>query len=359
MSLYRTYRPKNFAEIAGQEHIKTTLQNEIALGSTVHAYLFSGPRAVGKTTTARVFVRAINCLKRKEGEYEPCNACVSCKALLENRTLDMMEIDAASHTGVDNVRENIIGAARVANADLKYKAFIIDEVHMLSSGAFNALLKLMEEPPKNVVFILATTEFHKVPATIVSRCQRFDFKKISASDMENRLKKLVKLEKREVDADVIAEIVRFSEGCERDAESLLGQVLSLGEGTITMELAGIVLPRSNRALVQRLVGIVAAKKSSEGMSVVDQIIDEGVDLVTFTNDVIEYLRSVLLIQSGSGDLISVTDAERAVLDGLSKSMSQEQVLKLIDHFAAAQAQSRYFAIKQLPLEIAIVKSCMA
>ncbi|MDO8304135.1 MAG: DNA polymerase III subunit gamma/tau, partial [Sedimentisphaerales bacterium] len=167
MSLYRTYRPQTFAEVAGQEHIKQAIQNEIANDSLVHAYIFSGPRAVGKTTTARILTRAINCLNRKAGESEPCNVCVACVAIHDNKTLDVIEIDAASHTGVDNVRDNIISAARVGRAGLSWKVFIIDEVHMLSTSAFNALLKILEEPPSNVLFILATTELHKVPATVV------------------------------------------------------------------------------------------------------------------------------------------------------------------------------------------------
>ncbi|MBI4268671.1 DNA polymerase III subunit gamma/tau [Candidatus Uhrbacteria bacterium] len=357
MSLYRKYRPKIFAEIAGQEHIKTTLQNEIALNSTVHAYVFSGPRAVGKTTTARIFVRALNCEKRKPGESEPCNTCGPCSALLENRTLDMMEIDAASHTGVDNVRENIIAAARVANADLTFKAFIIDEAHMLSNAAFNALLKLMEEPPTHVVFILATTEIHKVPATVVSRCQRFDFKKIPADQMEKRLNKLVKSEMKEIDPTVIEAIIRLSEGCERDAESLLGQVLSLDERSVSAEKAAIILPRSNRALVEQLVKNLFEKKTSDGMKIVEKIIDEGVDLIAFTDDIIDYLRSVLLIQCGLEDLVSATEREKKELERRAKEFSEAALLSMIEYFATAQKDSRFFAIKQLPLEVAIVKSC--
>lgn len=358
MSLYRKYRPKIFADIAGQEHIKTTLQNEIALNTTVHAYLFSGPRAVGKTTTARIFVRAINCKKRKPGESEPCNTCASCTALLENRSLDLLEIDAASHTGVDNVRENIIAAARVANADLLVKAFIIDEAHMLTTAAFNALLKVMEEPPPNVVFILATTEQHKVPATVISRCQRFDFKKIPAHQMEKRLKKLAKAEKKEVESSVLEEIVRLSEGCERDAESLLGQVLSLDEKIVTAEKAGILLPRSNRLLVEQLVQILSEKKTADGMGIVETLINEGVDVTLFTNDVIGYLRMILLIQNGSEQLVSATEREKKELSARAKEFSEQQILSLIEHFAAAYKDSRFFVIKQLPLEVAIVKSCL-
>src|SRR3989339_1510562 len=178
VALYRKYRPKNFSDVTNQNHIKITLQHEIESNHLGHAYLFCGPRGTGKTTLARLLAKAVNCLDLKNN-YEPCNECDSCKEILEHRSLDIIEIDAASHTGVDNVRENIINNARFTPAKSKYKVFIIDEVHMLSISAFNALLKILEEPPKEVIFILCTTEVHKIPATIISRCQRFDFKRIS------------------------------------------------------------------------------------------------------------------------------------------------------------------------------------
>ncbi|MEK7618876.1 MAG: DNA polymerase III subunit gamma/tau [Patescibacteria group bacterium] len=356
MSLYRTYRPKTFAELAGQEPIKQTLKNEIALGKTVHAYLFSGPRAVGKTSTARIFVRAVNCLKRIEGESEPCNKCAACTALLEGRSLDVLEIDAASHTGVDNVRDNIIVAARVANSSLKVKAFIIDEVHMLSTAAFNALLKLLEEPPGSVVFILATTELHKVPATIISRCQRFDFKKIPAVEMKKRLKKLCKLEKREVDEEVVDEIIRLSDGCLRDAESLLGQLLTLDGERITASDAAIFLPRSNRELVKKLMATILVKDVSAGVAIVDQLIEEGVDLTAFTNDCIEYCRWMLLAQSGTQPPDSLPQADRESIKTATEKLSPAQILILIEHLVSALREARFANIKQLPLEMALVRA---
>ncbi|MFA4943060.1 MAG: DNA polymerase III subunit gamma/tau, partial [Patescibacteria group bacterium] len=182
-TLYRQYRPQNFTEILGQNYIKTILQNEILSNKIAQAYLFCGPRAVGKTTMARVLAKAVNCSNLKEGEYEPCNECPSCVNINTGRNLDIIEIDAASNTGVDNVRDNIISSSRVGSNNSHYKVFIIDEVHMLSISAFNALLKVLEEPPQHVIFILCTTEIHKVPNTIISRCQRFDFKRISVADM--------------------------------------------------------------------------------------------------------------------------------------------------------------------------------
>ncbi|PJB19346.1 DNA polymerase III, subunit gamma and tau, partial [Candidatus Falkowbacteria bacterium CG_4_9_14_3_um_filter_36_9] len=186
-TLYRKYRPQNFKEVVGQNHIKLTLEQEVESGKIAHAYIFCGPRAVGKTTLARVLAKAVNCERIKAGEHEPCNKCSSCQDITIGRNMDIMEIDAASHTGVDNVRENIIASTRIFPSRSKYKVFIIDEVHMLSLSAFNALLKIIEEPPAYVLFILCTTEIHKVPTTIISRCQRFDFKRISLSDMTGKL----------------------------------------------------------------------------------------------------------------------------------------------------------------------------
>ena len=193
-TLYRKYRPREFKEVVNQNHIKITLEHQVQADKIVHAYLFCGPRAVGKTTLARVLAKAINCTKRKPGESEPCHKCEICQNINLGRSLDIIEIDAASHTGVDHVREHIIASARVTPSVCKYKVFIIDEVHMLSISAFNALLKMLEEPPEYIVFILCTTEVHKVPTTIISRCQRFDFKRISVNDIVKKLLYIVREE---------------------------------------------------------------------------------------------------------------------------------------------------------------------
>lgn len=358
MSLYRKYRPLTFAEIAGQEHIKQTLQNEIARSELVHAYLFSGPRAVGKTTTARVFARAINCIDRSKDSTEPCNTCDVCRSILDNRTLDILEIDAASHTGVDNVRENIIAAARVANTFLARKVFIIDEVHMLSTSAFNALLKLLEEPPASVVFILATTEIHKVPATIVSRCQRFDFKRIPASEMKTRLQGIVKKEGKILDEPIYDDIIRLSEGCQRDAESLLGQLLSLHEKKIDSKLASLVLPHSNRGLMITLLTMIADADKKGALAQVDQMIEDGVDFGTALDDCIDYLRYILRIQSGAADTVSETGEILEKLTNVSTRITPAECLAFIEYFVQASSDMRIVSLAQLPFEMAVVKSCL-
>jgi DNA polymerase III subunit gamma/tau len=203
------------------------------------------PRAVGKTTFARLLAKAVNCLNRKDGEFEPCDKCDSCQDIILNRSMDIVEIDAASNTGVDNVRENVIASARISPSKSKYKIFIIDEVHMLSISAFNALLKVLEEPPARVIFILCTTETHKVPATIISRCERFDFKRIGLSDIVKKMTHIVKEEKIKVDKEILEAIARHSEGHMRDAESLLGQLVAISGNEITREQADLIIPRSD------------------------------------------------------------------------------------------------------------------
>lgn len=247
-TLYRKYRPQTFADLAGQRHIRVTLEHALANKRVAHAYLFTGPRGVGKTTVARILARAVNCLERGESS-EPCNHCANCQAIISNRALDLMEIDAASQTGVDNVRENIIQSARAMPSLLTMKVFIIDEVHMLSLAAFNALLKLLEEPPAHAMFILATTEVHRIPETIISRTQRFDFQRIAYDDIVERLNKLAKAEGRRLATGVVERIARSAAGSLRDAESLLGQVFAFNDQEVTVELLEVILPRSDRGVI--------------------------------------------------------------------------------------------------------------
>ena len=335
-ALYRIYRPTTFKEVSGQEHVVRTIQNQNAAQTLAHAYLFTGPRGVGKTTTARLLAKLVNCTQVKDNE--PCNTCDACESITAGNSLDVFEVDAASHTDVDNVRENIIKSVRFAPNQLNKKVFIIDEVHMLSTSAFNALLKTLEEPPEHALFILATTEIHKVPETIISRCQRFDFKRIGTQEMIKRLKTILKAEKVEVSDDVLEEIVRHSTGCARDAESLLSQVLALGEKKIGMEEASLVLPATNQVLIDEFVSALKEKDAAEGIRKLNSFIDQGVDLRHFVNDVIRSLRDELLETVANG---GETGNLNEMLEGLMKA-----------------AQSiRGEQIPQLPVELAIVKLC--
>jgi len=339
-AIYRTYRPSTFKEVSGQEHVVRTIQNQHASESLAHAYLFTGPRGVGKTTTARLIAKLVNC-EKPEGN-EPCNACSPCEQVNAGQALDVYEIDAASHTGVDNVRETIIDSVRFAPNQLKRKVYIIDEVHMLSTSAFNALLKTLEEPPAHALFILATTEIHKVPETIISRCQRFDFKRIPQGELIERMEKILKEEKVKVEKEVLEEIARHSGGCARDAESLLGQVLALGEKNIGMKEASLVLPATQKVLIEEFVSTLTAREAKTAIELLNTYLEQGVDLRHFVQDVIRYLRDQLLEDVSEGN-------------AQSAGVLQEIITTLLE----AQRSIRGEHIPQLPIELAIVRLCGA
>jgi DNA polymerase III subunit gamma/tau len=336
-AIYRIYRPTTFKEVSGQEHVVRTIQNQYASESLAHAYLFTGPRGVGKTTIARLMAKLVNCQSPKGSES--CNTCDACLQMATGKALDVYEIDAASHTQVEHVREGVINSVRFAPNQLNKKVYIIDEVHMLSASAFNALLKTLEEPPEYALFILATTEIHKVPDTIISRCQRFDFRRIEADELVKRLEGIVKLEGVDVEKAVLREIVRHSDGCARDAESLLGQVLALGEKKIGLKEASLVLPVSNDVQVQTLIDALMARETKKGIELLNETLDQGMDLKHFVSDVISGLRDRLMA--------SLTEAsEPSVL-----------VQYAIDEFINARNRIRLSHIPQLPVELAIVKIC--
>ncbi len=356
LSLYRKYRPIVFADIAGQEHIKQTLTNQIVSGSTVHAYLFCGPRAVGKTTTARIFARALNCLKRKAKQADPCNACDECKAILDNATLDIMEIDAASNTGVDNVRDTIIAAARVGNSFLTKKVFIIDEVHMLSLSAFNALLKLIEEPPSHVVFVLATTELHKIPATILSRCQRFDFKKISPDDSMARLQVLCAHEGRICEDELLERIIKLSDGFQRDAEVLLGQVLSVPTKTVSLADAAPLFPFSNSELVKEYCKSMIEQSAKSGLGAIRSALDQGCDAIVFLNDAIDYMRDCMLRSYGVDISDRWTKGQLQQIDSVVHNVKPAHLTALIDYLIDAHKEIRFCPRPFLPIEMALIRA---
>ncbi|MBI2411410.1 MAG: DNA polymerase III subunit gamma/tau [Candidatus Kerfeldbacteria bacterium] len=356
-SLYQKYRPQRFADMVGQEHIRTTLQNELRDQAVAHAYLFCGPRGTGKTSTARLLARAVNCQQITDGE--PCNTCEYCVSILQNRALDVVEIDAASHTGVDHVREHIIENARVAPSRLPWKVFIIDEVHMLSTSAFNALLKTLEEPPKQTIFILATTEIHKVPATIASRCERFTFHTIRPADVVARLTHIAQAEGVEVDPEVLHAITRRCEGALRDAESLLGQVLSLQSSPITLAAARQVLPYSDADELINLFQEIQKKDIAAAITRVNRLYHDGAVLTQFTKDAIEFLRALLLysVQQDTNvfDYMAVS-SEQEVLKTLVMDFGTNDLSRIIHVWMRAAEQLRSASIPQLPIELAIIDS---
>ena len=344
-----------------QNHIKITLTQEIASGKTAHAYLFSGPRGVGKTTIARVLAKSINCEKREKNKYEPCCKCERCEEILSGRSLDIIEIDAASHTGVDNVRENVIASARVAPSRAKYKVFIVDEIHMLSISAFNALLKILEEPPSKVIFILCTTEVHKIPATIISRCERFDFKRISVSDQVKKLTYIIRKEKIKVSKEILESISRHSEGHMRDAESLLGQIIAIGGKEISLEEADLVIPRSDIKEAVNLLKLLQKKDAGGAIELINKVIDEGVDLKRFIDDSIELIRKVMIIKINPGLIdklgLEMGESLEIEVNKIVALLELKQVLDFIEAFLEARNKINTSFISQLPIEIAIAKVC--
>lgn len=345
-TLYRVYRPQRFEDVAGQEHIITTLKHAVEENKIAHAYLFCGPRGTGKTSIAKLLAKAINC----EHDITACGECENCKAIENNNHPDVIEIDAASNNGVDEVR-NLIEKVKFAPSQGKYKVYIIDEVHMMSTGAFNALLKTLEEPPSHVIFILATTDPHKIPITILSRCQRFDLKKISEEKISNRLKEICKDEKIEISDDAINQIAHLGDGSLRDALSVLDQIISYKSNNINLEdiyeVSGII----SQLAIYELVKEMLNNNITEVIKKINSYNDSGKSMVKITEDIIIYFRNLILFKTASE--MVVNDFE--IYDSISEKLSIQQIIDYINILNEALLDMKKFANTKMFLELAFIK----
>ena len=348
-ALYRKWRPLAWDEVVSQEHVIQTLRNAVTGERVAHAYLFSGPRGTGKTTAARLLAKAVNCLNEDKAK-RPCNECAHCVGVNENRFMDLIEIDAASNTSVEDVRD-LRDKINFSPSQGTYKVYIIDEVHMLSTAAFNALLKTLEEPPPHAIFILATTEIHKIPATVLSRCQRHEFRRFPLSEIVRRLEDICKEEKLKADPDALTMIARQSAGGMRDAISLLDQLASTGDH-ISLELAQTVLGTAASQSVIGLTQAVIEKEPAKGLEEIHRALDGGADARALARQVVEYLRSLMLIQLGNGDQVEATSDIRKQMAEHAKSLPTTEVLRMMRAFNAAATDTRGGWQPSLGLELA-------
>jgi DNA polymerase-3 subunit gamma/tau len=361
----RKWRPQTFADVTGQEAITQTLTNAIAHGRLHHAYLFSGARGVGKTTTARLLAKALNCQKAGGPTATPCisgdeNACKSCREIVEGRSMDVREIDAASNTGVDNVREvildNIDVKAAMWEGRARYRVFIIDEVHMLSASAFNALLKTIEEPPPQVVFIMATTARHKVPETILSRCQLFEFRTIATAKIAERLRHIADAEGLKIPDEALREIARAGEGSMRDAQSAFDQVISFAGNQIKTEDVEKALGIAGAEILARVVNGIAANNSAEALAVVDDIVMRGHDLRNFCRDLLAYFRDLMVVKvAGDARLLETSAGSSAALQRHADQFSESDLVRFFHSLAETEANLKEAAHPRYQVEVGLVK----
>ena len=355
-ALYREWRPQNFKDIVGQNHISTTLKNQIINNRIAHAYLLCGTRGTGKTSTAKIFSKAVNCLNLQNGE--PCNECEMCKKINAGLAIDVIEMDAASHNGVDNIRD-IIDEVQYPPREARFKVYIIDEVHMLSTGAVNAFLKTLEEPPTKVIFILATTDAQKLPVTILSRCQRFDFKRIRNKEITERLRKIVVDQGIFADDKSLSLIARMSDGAMRDALSILDQAISMGSGKVeydeVINMLGLVTNESLLKLTESIIG----KDVEKSIKTLDEVVFGGKDIYNYIKDLIIHMRNLMIakISKNPEEILDMSLENINFVKEQAQKMRLEEIMRDIRILQEAEDQSKWSKQGRVYLELAIIKMC--
>jgi DNA polymerase-3 subunit gamma/tau len=347
---YRKWRPQTLAEVVGQEHVTQTLLNALSSGRVAHAYLFCGPRGTGKTSTGRILAKAVSCLTTG-GSGEPCNTCPMCQAITEGRSLDVIEIDAASNRGIDEIR-GLRERANYAPSQARYKVYIVDEVHMLTKEASNALLKTLEEPPSHVIFVLATTEVHKVLPTIISRCQHFDFRRIAQADMVSRLTHICGSEGIKIEPEALRLIARSATGSLRDAENILEQLITYYGSEVTLKQVQATLGITGDKRAKEVIKHIVEDDVAAGITTISSVQSDGLDLCQFNRELVAYLRGLLLVKTGSAEAVDLTAEDIAELKALAAKASLSQILRAVKLFG--QLDFGFDSYSTLPLELALV-----
>ena len=355
-ALYREWRPKTFYDVVGQEHITTTIKNQILNNRIAHAYLFCGTRGTGKTSTAKVFAKALNCLNLKDGE--PCNECTMCTKINDGLAIDVTELDAASNNGVDKIRD-IIDDVKYPPQEARYKVYVMDEVHMLSTGAVNAFLKTLEEPPSNVIFILATTDPQKLPITILSRCQRFDFKRINNKDIIGRLRKIVTQQNVEIEDKSLALIARVSDGAMRDSLSILDQSIAMGDGTVSYDSLINMLGLVTNEHLFTLTSAIINKNVEKAMNIIDEVVYAGKDIYLFIKDLVGHYRNILMVKvtHNPEEVLDMAEENIALVKEQGSRIRVEEVMRAIRILQEAEGNAKLSKQARLYLELATIQIC--